>query len=572
MREILLTSSVLILALTALRFALRGRISPRLQYALWLLAALRLLVPVSIGTSPVSVLGAAQAIPAYMETRQPAEGPPAEEANSPSPAPVQNLPMEALYPPQTALPEPALPEPALPALETILRWVWLGGAAGFGIWMLAVNLRFGAGLRRSRWKLSKLDDPVPVYVSGAAETPCLFGLLRPAIYLPSSCAEDPALVRHALAHETAHYRHGDHLWALVRCLCLALYWFDPLVWLAAALSRRDGELSCDESALAALGEGERIPYGRTLLVLAVRRAGPSPLLHTATTMAMGAGGLKERIRLIAQKPRTLWPAAALAVGAAALLAACTFAGAPAAETPAAPAAPAGSSTPSPAAENRNLLPWEEDPALLFSLRQVSWWPGGWLDNYERRYTLILAQPEGQSDIWQVIGWQDETGALYPAEGNPPQADPLQAAMDYAAAYLEGSRDEGDFYLQGTWTAIEEQITTNAAALSLEVTAVTDTSVTVCFTASRPGDWYYGEQFTLEREIGGIWYQVPVVSDNNSFFLTAYHIQAGEPTAKTYYYQWLYGTLPIGHYRILTGVSNWDVENGDDLLAAEFDIT
>ena len=439
--------------------------------------------------------------------------------------------------------------------------MWLGGAAGFGLWVLAANLRFGARLRRSRWKLSKVDDPVPVYVSRAAETPCLFGLLRPAIYLPPSCAEEPTVLRHALAHERAHYRHGDHLWALVRCLCLALYWFDPLVWLAAALSRRDGELACDESALAALGEEERIPYGHTLLALAVRRSGPSPLLHTATTMAMGAGGLKERIRLIAQKPRTLWPAAVLAVGAAVLLAACAFTGAPEAE----PTTP-------PAAESRDLLPWEENPTLLFAIRQVSWWPGGWLDDYERRYTFILAQPEGQSDVWQVVGWLDETKSLYPAEENEPQADPLQAAMDYAAAYLEGSRDEEDFYLQDAWTASEEQITTNTAAPSLEVTAVADSSVTVCFTASRPGDWYYGEQFTLEREIDGIWYKVPVVSDNNSFFLTAYHIQAGEPTAKTYYYQWQYGTLPIGHYRILTGVNNWDVENGDELLAAAFDIS
>ena len=267
--------------------------------------------------------------------------------------------------------------------------------------------------------------------------------------------------------------------------------------------------------------------------------------------------------------RTLWSAAVLAVGASVLLAACTFAGTPEAETP---AAPVGTSTPSPAAKSQDPLPWEEDPALLFSIRQVSWWPGGWLDDYERRYTFILAQPEGQSDVWQVIGWLDEAGALYPAEGNPPQADPLQAAMDYAAACLEGSDSEEDFYLQGTWTASEEQITTNTAAPSLKVTAVADSSVAVRFTVSRPGDWYYGEQFTLEREIDGIWYKIPVVSDNNSFLLTAYHIQAGEPTVKTYYYRWLYGTLPIGHYRILTGVSNWDVENGNELLAAEFDIS
>ena len=56
MKEILLTSSVLILALAALRRLLRGRISLRLQYALWLLAAVRLLVPVQLGQSPISVL------------------------------------------------------------------------------------------------------------------------------------------------------------------------------------------------------------------------------------------------------------------------------------------------------------------------------------------------------------------------------------------------------------------------------------------------------------------------------------------------------------------------------------
>ena len=54
--EVLVSSSVLILALSAMRLVLRGKISPRLQYGLWLLAAVRLLVPVSIGESPTSVM------------------------------------------------------------------------------------------------------------------------------------------------------------------------------------------------------------------------------------------------------------------------------------------------------------------------------------------------------------------------------------------------------------------------------------------------------------------------------------------------------------------------------------
>lgn len=58
MLELLISSTVLILALTALRFFLRGKLNPRLQYTLWLLAALRLLLPVSLVRSPVSVMNA----------------------------------------------------------------------------------------------------------------------------------------------------------------------------------------------------------------------------------------------------------------------------------------------------------------------------------------------------------------------------------------------------------------------------------------------------------------------------------------------------------------------------------
>ena len=67
MLEILISSTVLILALTALRFFLRGKLNPRLQYTLWLLAALRLLLPVSLVRSPVSVMNAAADVPAAVQ-------------------------------------------------------------------------------------------------------------------------------------------------------------------------------------------------------------------------------------------------------------------------------------------------------------------------------------------------------------------------------------------------------------------------------------------------------------------------------------------------------------------------
>ncbi|MEI3363004.1 MAG: M56 family metallopeptidase [Oscillospiraceae bacterium] len=78
-----------------------------------------------------------------------------------------------------------------------------------------------------------------------------------------------------LAHEETHARHFDPLWSLLRVVCLAVYWFHPLVWAAAAASKTDCELACDEAVLARLNAEERIAYGRTLLALIPVRRGPS---------------------------------------------------------------------------------------------------------------------------------------------------------------------------------------------------------------------------------------------------------------------------------------------------------
>ena len=152
-----------------------------------------------------------------------------------------------------------------------------------------------------------------MFLSAAVPSPCLVGLLRPRIYLTPACLENPDSLRHVLAHEEVHWRHKDPWWALVRGICLCLYWFDPLVWWAADLSRRDGELACDEGAIRHLGEGERLAYGRTLVAMAAVTASPSRLLQTATTMADWRSGLRERVVLIARKPRMA--AAAVCLGA-----------------------------------------------------------------------------------------------------------------------------------------------------------------------------------------------------------------------------------------------------------------
>ena len=139
--------------------------------------------------------------------------------------------------------------------------------------------------------------------------------------------ETPERLRHVLAHETAHARHLDPLWSLLRSVCLAVYWFDPLVWIAAAVSKADGELACDEAAIQALGEGERIPYGKTLLSLIPVRTGPGSPLLSATTMTADKRQLKDRITRIAQGQQTRAAALFLVLALAAGVCAVTFTGA-----------------------------------------------------------------------------------------------------------------------------------------------------------------------------------------------------------------------------------------------------
>ena len=332
MRVVLITSTLLILILILLRHLLRGRISLRLQYALWLLAALRLLVPVQIGSSALSALHLVQQVEQRVElaaaemtaTAEPAGETP--DTNLPAAAPVSPVP--GATPDQTA---PDLP-PAVAARDggLWLQSVWLLGALAMAGWFLAVNLRFRRRAAAGAERL-EADCPIPVYVSASVPSPCLVGLLRQRIYVTPASAADPRRLRHVLAHELTHRRHGDTWWSAVRAACLCLYWFDPLVWWAAVLSRQDCELACDEGAIRRLGESERLAYGRTLVDLVAGGPSPAGLLQTATTMHASRGGLKERIALIVKRPRTLAVTALCLLTAVALLAASTFTGVPQAD-------------------------------------------------------------------------------------------------------------------------------------------------------------------------------------------------------------------------------------------------
>ena len=338
MKEILLTSSVLILALLALRQLFRRTVSRRMQYALWLLVLVRLLVPVNVGTLAHNVLSAAEPVQAVVEERldtpvlyvqdgterRPAQLLPGKESQgeplSPPSDAAQSAPADEYY--------TVTPTYRTVTLSEALTYVWYAGMAGVGAWFLFTNLRFARALRKARTPYRVEGCRYPVYLVSALPSPCLFGVLRPAVYLNEKALQSPDALRFVLAHEQTHARHLDPLWSLLRGVCLTVYWFDPLVWLAAVLSREDCELACDEGTLRALGADERTAYGKALLALVPVCDKPQNPLLGATTMTSGKRSLKERITRIAENRQAKAAAVFAVVALAALVCAVSFTGAP----------------------------------------------------------------------------------------------------------------------------------------------------------------------------------------------------------------------------------------------------
>ena len=159
--------------------------------------------------------------------------------------------------------------------------------------------------------------PVPVFLTDPLPSACLVGLFRPYIALP--LIDRPQDAVQALTHEVCHLKGHDHWWALVRMLCCAVHWFNPLVWAAARMCRTDSELACDDRVTACMDDPEKRAYAQALVLSASRKNAPG-LMTLATGMTMTGKRLKRRIDAILRAgPARRWLAVGFAVLSSMLL-------------------------------------------------------------------------------------------------------------------------------------------------------------------------------------------------------------------------------------------------------------
>ena len=203
------------------------------------------------------------------------------------------------------------------SVSIALAKVWLIGALLVAAWFLFSNLRFRMRLRADRIEPISGDlldayqsvcrqrgvkHPLPVYFTDPLPSACLVGVFRPYIALPLSAAPQDAI--QVLTHEICHYKNLDHLWGILRLLCCILHWFNPLVWLAASMSRTDCELRCDSAVIHSMSLQDRKSYASVLVLAASKRNAPGVGV-LATGMTMTGKRLKTRILSVVEQHEPL---------------------------------------------------------------------------------------------------------------------------------------------------------------------------------------------------------------------------------------------------------------------------
>lgn len=293
-----ISASWLILAVLVLRVVLKK--APKwVMPLLWGVVALRLVCLFSI-ESALSLIPSAETIPSEIvtETREPVlyEQATLDIVTNPT------LPSAAEVPVGVSRQQAQVD-------FNIYSILWLAGMAA-----LLVHALVSAGkLKRKLATAILLRDNI--YESEFVDSPFVFGVVKPNIYLPMHMDEGTAA--YVIAHEHAHLARRDHWWKVLGYLVLALHWFNPLVWVAYILFCRDIELACDEKVVKGLDGAARADYSQALLSCAAPKRAVA-----ACPLAFGEGNIKTRVKsALHYKKPAFWVAAA-AVLAVVIVAVC----------------------------------------------------------------------------------------------------------------------------------------------------------------------------------------------------------------------------------------------------------
>ena len=281
MTEHIIASSVMICAVLLLRAILRNKAPNRLIYALWAVVFIRLVVPGTLfdirlpNSSEHYVSGQEHFIN--------------DNFVLPNETPSTSVETETNVPNKT---ETAPNKKNRIDYAMLGKTVYIVGAASFFVWFALSEISVKRKLTLGRIYFKKVGR-TKVFINDSDIVPCVFGI-KPSIYITDSIANSENLDL-VLQHEMTHIKHFDSYRAMVRRALVAVYWWNPLIWLYMILASRDAELACDEAVAMKLDERSRLSYAKMIFEYAPRAKSPVP--------EFGGKPMKKRITAITKNTR-----------------------------------------------------------------------------------------------------------------------------------------------------------------------------------------------------------------------------------------------------------------------------
>ena len=292
---------VLILFIVVIRALAIHRLPKTTFLALWMIAALRLLLPFSIPLTFNIHIGldvfsdVVQELPSgNIASTLPGDSPPSYDIGT------------------------AVPSPATEHISTF-EILWLVGVLLLAIYFSISYFRSMRKFRMSipdntpyiqNWLTAhQISRPLAVRSSDLISSPLTYGILHPVILLPKKLDQnDQAALKYVLTHEYVHIRRFDAITKILFAAVLCIHWFNPLVWVMYVLANRDIELSCDAWVIRMMGEKNRSSYALMLIKMEEKRSGMSALYSH-----FGKNAISERIEAIMKFKKTSILACAFAL-------------------------------------------------------------------------------------------------------------------------------------------------------------------------------------------------------------------------------------------------------------------
>ncbi len=499
-----LTGAFVIAAICLARLPLKK--APKIiSYCLWAVAGFRLVFPFSIESVFSLIPFKAQTIPPDIAMQA--------IPRIDSGIPFVNNAVSRILPAAT----PAASVNPLQVWTTIGAFVWLIGVAVMVLYGVVSYVILKRKVRGAAHIEANIHEAEMI------QSPFVLGVFKPKIYLPVGLSAQER--GYILLHEQTHIRRCDHIIKFAAYFILCLHWFNPLAWAACLLMGADMELSCDERVLKEMGGEMKKDYSLSLLSFATERRiiGGSPL-------AFGEGGAKERIKNVLnfKKPSRVIVAVSVALVAVLIVG---FA--------------ANQATDRNLAMQGTLSPgdgWSGNmngkSITLEDVRTLAEKGDSLLFEDFEKYTSANVSSNLDYNI-MVYGVEGGYRLIVRSEkGGKPDSVNLESIWASGGSGIDIRSGDIDEFLR-KWPVI----------MQVKDGTATPSGVTVTLKNVTDAAFTYGESYTIQRKTDYGWIDVVPVIENYGFNDIGYMLEALESEEILVDWEWLYGKLPAGDYRI-----------------------